>query len=76
MRDPTGAYNRGEWAEPDIDACARALRDLLDNPERARALGEAAPARIARLSEPWSRDNLSRLPMAAFLSKPARSPSP
>ena len=76
VRDPTGAYNRGEWAEPDIDACARALRDLLDNPERARALGEAAPARIARLSEPWSRDNLSRLPMAAFLSKPARSPSP
>ena len=76
VRDPTGAYNRGQWAEPDIDACARALRDLLDNPAKARALGEAAPARIARLSEPWTRDNLARLPMAAFLAKSARSPAP
>ena len=76
VRDPTGAYTTGQWAEPDIDAAARAIRDLLDRPDRARRLGAAARDRIAALDRAWSPEALAGLPFAAFLDKSARRPAP
>lgn len=76
VRDPTGAYRGAVWAEPDLDACARAIRELMDNPDRAKALGRAGPARAAALSEPWSAENLNRAAFAALVDKSARRPVP
>ena len=75
-RDATGAYRTGDWAEPDIDAAARALRDLIDHPDRARTLGAAGPARIAALGKAWAPDSLAAKPFATLIDKSARSPAP
>ena len=37
-----------EWAEPDIDAAAAALRTLYDNPDLRREIGQKAQALISR----------------------------
>lgn len=42
----------GTWAEPDLDAAARALRRLVERPDEARALGERAAADIATRHTP------------------------
>jgi len=76
VRDPTGAYRSGEWAEPDLDAAAIAIRDLIDNPRKARALGEAGPARIAALSEAWTPDRFQAAPFASLIDKSDRKPVP
>lgn len=75
-RDATSAYRTGDWAEPDIDAAARALRDLIDHPDRTRALGAAGPARIAALGKAWTREALAAMPFAPLIDKSARSPAP
>ena len=76
VRDGTGAYRTGQWAEPDIDAAAVAIRDLFEHPDRRRALGAAGPARIAALCRAWHPETLSDMPFASFLDKSARSPAP
>ena len=75
-RDRTGAYRTGQWAEPDIQAAATAIRDLFDHPDKARALGDAGPARIAALGQAWTPQALAAMPFASFIDKSARSPAP
>lgn len=75
-RDGTGAYRTGQWAEPDIEAAARAIRDLFDHPDRGQALGAAGPARIAALGQAWAHRALADMPFASFLDNSARSPAP
>lgn len=75
-RDGTGAYRTGQWAEPDIDAAARAIRDLFDHPDRRQALGAAGPARIAALGRAWRPETLADMPFASVLDNSARSPAP
>jgi glycosyltransferase involved in cell wall biosynthesis len=51
VRDPSGIYTGFEgaqWAEAEIDAGARALRDLYDSPSSVTNLAEAARASISR----------------------------
>lgn len=75
-RDPSGAYRQGQWADPDIDAAALALRDLIEHPDRARSVGAHGPARIAALSAAWASQTLSSLPFASLISKSDRRPVP
>lgn len=69
VADRAGLYAGGEWAEPDVDAAAAALRTLRAEPERRAALGERARAHCAALFDParW-RAGLSE----AFLARCAR----
>jgi glycosyltransferase involved in cell wall biosynthesis len=48
VRDPQGIYAvRGaEWADPDIEFAAAALRRLLENPDERQAMGQAAREHI------------------------------
>jgi glycosyltransferase involved in cell wall biosynthesis len=60
---PAGA----RWAEPDVDAAASAMREVVDDPAVARTLGERAAADIARLHSASVRgllvaDLISRIP--------------
>jgi len=75
-RDPTGAYRQGLWADPDIDTAAQVIRELIDHPEKARALGARAPARIAALNDNWSTDRLTALPFASLIDNSDRRPAP
>lgn len=60
VRDPSGTYPPlGEWAEPDLDAAAEAIRALAASPERRRSLGEAGCRRVACLDEAWSAEALA-----------------
>jgi glycosyltransferase involved in cell wall biosynthesis len=73
--DGTPAYPAGApWAEPDLAAAARCMRELTDDPERGRQVGARArrdilerwtPQRLgaqmrARLEEVWADGELSR----------------
>ena len=42
----------GTWADPDVEAAARAMRRVVEQPEEARAKGERARADIERLYSP------------------------
>jgi glycosyltransferase involved in cell wall biosynthesis len=51
------------WADPDLDAAARAMREVADNPEEARRRGDAARAHILRTrsmdaAASWMRNEL------------------
>lgn len=76
VKDPSGAYRTGEWAEPDIIAAAAHIRELIDDPPRAARLGAAGPARIAALSKAWTAEALNALPFASLIDKSDRSPVP
>jgi glycosyltransferase involved in cell wall biosynthesis len=73
--DGTAAYPAGApWAEPDVTAAARYMRELASDPERGKRIGARArrdilarwtPARLgaqmrARLEEVWAHGELSR----------------
>ena len=75
VQDPTGAYRHGLWAEPDLDAAAAALHDLIDHPDRGRAIGVAAPARIAALSDAWAPRALQAMPFASLIDNSDRKPA-
>jgi glycosyltransferase involved in cell wall biosynthesis len=67
---PAGA----RWAEPDIDAAALAMRELVDDPALARTLAERAAADIARLHSPAVRgrlvaDLIGRMPPRVFVEQ-------
>ncbi|NEX92299.1 glycosyltransferase family 4 protein [Caulobacter sp. 17J65-9] len=58
IRDPSGMYRGGEWAEPDLDQAAGLLRALADDPERRRRIGDAARRKVAGLAGAWSGETL------------------
>lgn len=58
IRDPSGMYRGGEWAEPDLAQAAGWLRALADDPDRRRRIGEAAKRKIAALAGTWSGEAL------------------
>jgi len=62
VRDASGVYGAGTWAEPDIDAAAAALRELAADPARYAQLAAAAYRRAAALAP---RFPLGGQPMAA-----------
>lgn len=62
--DPQHFYDRyqAQWADPDINQAANALRYLLDNPDECQRMGTAARAHIAKT---LSADNImDRLPQS------------
>jgi glycosyltransferase involved in cell wall biosynthesis len=66
------------WAEPDIAAAATAMREIVADPDEARARGERAASDIARLHAPdvrasFIRDRLERI---AKDHPPAPPPAP
>jgi glycosyltransferase involved in cell wall biosynthesis len=68
--DPQGIYRDQVWAEPDVEAAARALRRLRDEPGLARQLSEAGRRRVAERLSPqaWFAtlpDGVRRAAMAA-----------
>lgn len=71
--DPTGAYRTGQWADPDVASASEMIRGLIDNPERAAALGAGAPARILQLCQAWSAESLGQLPLASLIDKSDRN---
>jgi len=75
-RDPSGAYRQGQWADPDIDAAARQIQDLIDHPDKAQALGARGAARIAGLNQAWSAETLSARPFASLIDNSDRRPVP
>jgi len=45
----------GEWADPDVEAAASLMRQVYDQPDAAREIGERARADIERLHSPEAR---------------------
>jgi glycosyltransferase involved in cell wall biosynthesis len=66
VHDPVGAYRGSEWAEPDLDAAAAAIRRLLDDPAERDRLGRAARARIASLNDAWTPQALARFTVQPY----------
>lgn len=50
------------WGDPDIEAAAAALRELVEQADMRKALADNARAAIAPLSAPWQKDKLAELP--------------
>ncbi len=48
--DPYPTYAR--WAEPDVDAAARMMKEIVDDPAEAHERGERAASDVARLHDP------------------------
>jgi glycosyltransferase involved in cell wall biosynthesis len=73
VKDPEGPYTgldrdpQQMWAEPDLEAAAHALRDLVGSADLRNRLSSAARAAIAPLSEPWRQAALLDLPFNQFL---------
>lgn len=65
------------WAEPDLDAAAVAMREIVSDPSEAKVRGERAAADIARLKPPAARASflLDRLEAIAE-ARPAPPPPP
>ncbi|MGC1303398.1 MAG: glycosyltransferase family 4 protein [Caulobacteraceae bacterium] len=74
VEDGQGVYSGGQWAEPDIDFAADALRKLKGEPDFARRLGAAAQAQTAF---PLQLDEFaSQLPPWALELRQSRTPAP
>lgn len=58
--DPTGVYETGRWADPDLANATAALRRVHESPELRASLGAAARERVKQLDQPWSRVSLER----------------
>lgn len=65
----TGLENDPEqvWAEPDIDAAAKAIRELADSRSQRLAMREAGRNAIAALHRPWRTEALAALPFNRWL---------
>jgi len=74
--DPYPADAR--WAEPDLDAAAAAMREIVADPAAARVRGERAASDIARLHAPATRAwfVLDRLEAIADANPPPPPPPP
>ncbi len=55
------------WADPDIDAAGRAIRDLVDSHVLRQKLGKAGREAVRHLSEPWGQEALAALPFNSSL---------
>lgn len=73
-----GPYLRGfEWAEPDIDQAADAMRRMVDSPEWATSLGRAGPAAIeTHLGLDAAADRYKRRLEAIRAGTPDATPAP
>ncbi len=73
IKDVDGPYTglerdpRQVWSDPDIDAAARALRELVDSYKTRKALGEAGREAIHDLHKPWRTAALAGLPFNAWI---------
>lgn len=74
ISDPDGAYgivqNRPHqvWAEPDIEAAAAALREMVDNPQQRHALAQKAQSDLSDLPSEWQSDSLRALPFGRYIA--------
>lgn len=81
--DPTGTYGKyfGRpdpaqlWADPDIAAAARALRDAVEDPAGRHQKITRAHSDIRALTQSWEAEALTQLPFFAS-ARPARTPEP
>lgn len=55
------------WAEPDLDAAARAIRKLVDSAETNKQMSENGRQAIAALQAPWQTEALAPLPFNNWL---------
>lgn len=55
------------WADPDLDAAGRAIRELVDSHAMRQALGKAGRHAVRQLSEPWKTEALAALPFNSWL---------
>ena len=62
VRDPSGLYKGGLWADPDLDAAADILRRVATSPLMPDRLSRRSEVLQAHLSEPWRSDVLARSP--------------
>jgi glycosyltransferase involved in cell wall biosynthesis len=67
--DPTGRYTGGVWAEPDLDAAAKIIRRLADEPLARRRLGAAGLRASAQFA--WRREQLGDLLLSAVQTERA-----
>jgi len=55
------------WADPDLDAAARAIRELVDSHALRQSLGKAGRETVRQLAEPWRAEALAAMPFNAWL---------
>jgi glycosyltransferase involved in cell wall biosynthesis len=55
------------WADPDLDAAGRAIRELADSHALRQRLGKAGREAVRRLSEPWRAEALAAMPFNSWL---------
>lgn len=72
--DGSRRYAGSVWAEPDIASAAELIRRLAEDAGLRQRLGRAGRARVARLSEPWSRERLQAHEWF-HLVEPSQTPS-
>jgi glycosyltransferase involved in cell wall biosynthesis len=76
VQDPSGRYQGGRWAEPDLAAASAAMRDLLARPEHRRPPPDVASAVLAQLQQPWRAEALDAQPWTRFLAARTASGGP
>ena len=69
VRDSAGVYRARDlrWAEPDIDAAARMLRELASAPELRLQLARRGRAAVEALSGAWRREALLATALGAYV---------
>ncbi len=69
VRDSAGVYRARDlrWAEPDIDAAARMLRELASAPELRLQLARRGRAAVEALSDAWRREALLATALGAYV---------
>jgi glycosyltransferase involved in cell wall biosynthesis len=68
-----GDYRQGwHWAEPDLAAAARAMRQLVQDPAAASALGQAGAAAVRERLSPERLGAIVRQRLGTLLLKPSR----
>jgi len=55
------------WADPDVDAAGRAIRELVESHALRQSLGKAGREAVRRLSEPWKAEALAAMAFNAWL---------
>jgi hypothetical protein len=75
VSDP-GYLAEGDWAEPDLDAAARAMAGLVSDPPRARRMGEAARQRVAEVHQPQAFVEFARRRLGEGRARPDRPALP
>ena len=71
VRDPTGRYKGGFWAEPDITAASQIIRRLARDPAERARIGDIGSRAVALLQKAWCRESLGA-DFLAHLDKSSR----